>query len=277
MLKLTDIGEVIAKRELTLDGTKNVTVLIGKPQCFPEPTGWICAYRKIGIGVGRVKNAYGGDSVHALILALSMVGAELYCSGEYEAVRLTWDCGSIKGNLGFPVPPNIHDVLPASEREAAESGGHELKAAVAETAIGHFKDQIGSCRDARKVDPMMQLKNVGEVIAMRELTLDKDDRVTVLIGKPQQMPGSDDWYCPHQKLGIESNRVKYAIGVDPLQALLLGLSMAGAELYTSAEYEAGRLSWDCGAVKGDLGFPVPPGIQDIIPAGAGGTPPQPEK
>jgi hypothetical protein len=121
---------------------------------------------------------------------------------------------------------------------------------------------------------MLKLKSVGEVIATRELTLDKTQKVKILIGKPHRLPDGDDWYCPHQKVGMDSDRVKYAVGVDELQALLLGLSMVGVELYSSSEYEAGRLSWDCGAVKGDLGFPVPPSVQDILPPGAGGTPPR---
>lgn len=118
---------------------------------------------------------------------------------------------------------------------------------------------------------MLKLKDVGEVVASRDFTLDKTGKVTVLIGRPQQSPSTDDWYCPYQKLGIGPNKVKYAAGVDSVQALILALSMLGAELYCSQEYEAGRLDWECGAVKGDLGFPVPPNIQDILPPGAGGT------
>lgn len=82
---------------------------------------------------------------------------------------------------------------------------------------------------------MLKLKDVGEIIATRDFTLDKTGKVTVLIGKPQQFPGGDDWYCPHQKLGIGSGKVKYAGGVDPVQALVLALSMLGAELYCSRE------------------------------------------
>lgn len=114
----------------------------------------------------------------------------------------------------------------------------------------------------------MKLQNVGVVIATRELLLDGNQRIEVLIGKPEPCPDGIDWYCPHQVLGILSNKVRYAIGVDPMQALVLGLSMVGALLYTSDEYEAGRLTWDCGAVKGDLGIPVPPNIQDLLPGHA---------
>jgi hypothetical protein len=116
---------------------------------------------------------------------------------------------------------------------------------------------------------MLDLKDVGEVIASRVLTLDGTGRVTVLIGKPKQL-ADIDWYCPYRKVGIGSGNVKRAEGVDAVQALVLALSMVGAELYTSQEYDAGRLQWDGGAVKGDLGFPVPPNIQDMLPPGAGG-------
>jgi hypothetical protein len=117
---------------------------------------------------------------------------------------------------------------------------------------------------------MLELKNVGEVIASRDLTLDETITVTVQIGKPQQL-ADIDWYCPYQKIGIGSGKVKRAEGVDPVQALAFALSMLGAELYCSQEYEAGRLSWDGGAVKGDLEFPVPPNIQDVLPHGAAGS------
>jgi hypothetical protein len=111
---------------------------------------------------------------------------------------------------------------------------------------------------------MSDLKDVGEVIASRQFTLDKAQSVTVVIGKPLQC-GDIDWYCPYQKIGIGSGRVMRAQGVDAVQALVLALTMLGAELYCSKEYEAGRLSWDGGAVKGDLGIPVPPNIQDLVP------------
>ena len=116
----------------------------------------------------------------------------------------------------------------------------------------------------------MNLENVGLVIAERELTLDADQKVQVLIGKPERSPDGVDWYCPQQIVGIRSGSVRYAMGVDPVQALVLALCMVGAELYASAEYEAGRLSWDCGAVKGDLGFPVTENIRDALPKGMTG-------
>jgi hypothetical protein len=99
---------------------------------------------------------------------------------------------------------------------------------------------------------MLELKDVVEVIAARDLTLDETGKVTVLIGKPQQL-ADIHWYGPYQKVGIGSGKVKRAEGVDLVQALVLALSMLGAELYCSQEYEVGRLSWDGGAAKGQSG------------------------
>jgi hypothetical protein len=116
----------------------------------------------------------------------------------------------------------------------------------------------------------MNLKNVGTVIAARDLLLDGGQNVQVLIGNPERLPGSDDWYCPNQIVGIGSGTVNCVAGVDAMQALVLSLQMVGAQLYCSAEYEAGRLIWECGAVKGDLGLPVPENIRGVLPKGKSG-------
>jgi hypothetical protein len=112
---------------------------------------------------------------------------------------------------------------------------------------------------------MMKLDNVGDIAASRELMLDGEQMVQILIGKPERLPDHDDWYCSHQIVGIGSGEVKRIWGVDSVQALVLSLQMVGAQLYCSAEYAAGRLSWECGAVKGDLGLPVPENIRDVLP------------
>ena len=113
----------------------------------------------------------------------------------------------------------------------------------------------------------MKFDTVGEIVATRELDLNGGQKVKVLIGKPQTISNEVDWYCTYQIIGIGSGDVKYAGGIDPVQALVLALSLAGAHLYCSAEYEAGRLSWDCASTKGDLGFPVPNNLKDAVPGG----------
>lgn len=106
---------------------------------------------------------------------------------------------------------------------------------------------------------MMKLESVGEVIAIRRLCLNDDEKneVFVTIGKPQPFSDSPDYYCPFQingLLGRES--VFYAGGVDAIQAIQLAMKMIGALLYTSDEAKQGRLRWTGGS-NGDLGFPSP--------------------
>lgn len=119
-IELENVGVVIAARELTLDGNQKVEVLIGKPEPRPDGIDWYCPYQTIGRGLGKVHYGIGVDTVQALVHALSMVGAELYCSEEYREGRLTWDCGR-NGNLGFPVSESIRDVLPDGRQPYDES------------------------------------------------------------------------------------------------------------------------------------------------------------
>jgi hypothetical protein len=105
-LIFTDVGEVIAERELfLLDENPPLTqirVLLGKPRPFPENNNsYYCPIQILGIGDQKVRYAGG---VQALELAIQMIGYELHlkvnktCGG-----RLRW--ASAKGvDLGFPLP-----------------------------------------------------------------------------------------------------------------------------------------------------------------------------
>ncbi|HEY0105574.1 MAG TPA: hypothetical protein VGB91_05770 [Rhizomicrobium sp.] len=104
---------------------------------------------------------------------------------------------------------------------------------------------------------------LGTIIAERELSTPDGLRVIARLGKPRQFPSSEDFYCPYQILGVGSQSVRRAGGVDAMQALQLALKMIGADLYTSDEYATKRISWNDSR---DLGFPVPDSIQDILPA-----------
>jgi hypothetical protein len=111
----------------------------------------------------------------------------------------------------------------------------------------------------------MKLNDVGAVIATRELSLLAGKKVTVLIGKPEKFSGAEDYYCPYQILGLGSERVRYAGGIDAVQALELTLKMIGTDLYTSQEAQGNELSWNGGQKSGDLGFPVPNVLSDLPP------------
>jgi hypothetical protein len=109
----------------------------------------------------------------------------------------------------------------------------------------------------------MQKIELGEIIATRTIHLiDDSRRITIKIGKPIQFLDSPDYYCPYQITGLGNDNVKYAGGIDAVQALLLTLQKIGIDLYTSNEAIANRLSWE-GDEKGDLGFPVPDSLIDL--------------
>jgi hypothetical protein len=111
-MKISDLGTVIASRELDLFEKPRVSIEIGKPEAFPQGGGYYCPYLISGLGDGAVRHAGGEDSVQALELALKKIGATLYTTPEARAGLLTWDCARTAGDLGFPVPDSIRDLAP---------------------------------------------------------------------------------------------------------------------------------------------------------------------
>jgi hypothetical protein len=104
----------------------------------------------------------------------------------------------------------------------------------------------------------MDVRDIGEIIATRKLRLlgEKEREVTVLIGKPKQLPDSESYYCPLQIAGIGSEKILCAYGVDAVQAIQLAMEQIGIRLYASKEAKAGQLRW-LSEEEDDLGFPVP--------------------
>jgi hypothetical protein len=110
----------------------------------------------------------------------------------------------------------------------------------------------------------MKLDSVGDVIAIRELflTSNPSNKIVVTMGKPQPLPDAlgDDHFCPIQIVGIGSETVKYAAGVDAFQSIELGFKMIGIELAYLNSKHSGQLRWE-GDEHGDLGFPFPEAFQ----------------
>ncbi len=111
----------------------------------------------------------------------------------------------------------------------------------------------------------MKLDTIGTLIATRELLLSDAKKITVKIGKPKKFPDGKDYYCPYQIKGLGDGQVRYAGGVDAIQAFQLTLTKIGTVLYTSDEAKAGQLKWNAGQTKGDFGFPVPDVLRDLLP------------
>ena len=101
---------IIASRSLRLrQGSTDIQVPVRIFAPENNNTDWTCEY-EIGWPDGTRKfAARGADSVQALLLALNMVGSELYTSDHHKAGNLI-ALDSWKG-YGFPVPKNLRDLL----------------------------------------------------------------------------------------------------------------------------------------------------------------------
>ena len=105
----------------------------------------------------------------------------------------------------------------------------------------------------------MELDSVGPVIAERELTIRDSGRVVrIEIGAPAKFLDGNDYYCPYRIIGLGDGPVRYAGGIDSIQALLLALRLVAATLLASEEAKSGTLMWE-GDEQGGLGFPSVPG------------------
>lgn len=93
----------------------------------------------------------------------------------------------------------------------------------------------------------MDLKSIGEVIATRKLWVTDQQGgkhvITVLLGKPEPFSDSSNFYCAYQLLGIGSEKIRYAAGVDGIQAVELALKAIGHELLASSGAKSGNLRW----------------------------------
>ncbi|HUY20010.1 MAG TPA: hypothetical protein VNE82_17300 [Candidatus Binataceae bacterium] len=106
--ELKDVGEVIAERTLILERRnkrrKKITVLLGKPQMFPEGNpDYFCPFQVLGLGDDEVRCAAGVDAFQAIQLAQVGIGSHLH----FRYRRRLGDgfYWLEKGdNLGFPEP-----------------------------------------------------------------------------------------------------------------------------------------------------------------------------
>jgi hypothetical protein len=70
---------------------------------------------------------------------------------------------------------------------------------------------------------VVESDDLGEIIAVRELSMVEDGKVDrkveISIGKPRLFPDSGGYHCPFQIAGIGGEEIKYAAGIDAIQAL----------------------------------------------------------
>jgi hypothetical protein len=112
-LELDSVGEIIAVRQLALNGKYAVTVTIGKSVQYPTGNpDYYCPFQITGIGRENIRYTSGVDAIQALHGALQVIGTYLYTSSEYKSGSLRWFVGDESRNLGFPVTENVRDLLP---------------------------------------------------------------------------------------------------------------------------------------------------------------------
>jgi len=89
-----------------------VPVRIFAPQL--DASAWSCSFEIGWPGEARRATAFGFDSVQALVLALQMIGAEIYTSDYHKSGTLNWDdpkTSDARRGYGFPVMASIRDKL----------------------------------------------------------------------------------------------------------------------------------------------------------------------
>ena len=81
---------------------------------------------------------------------------------------------------------------------------------------------------------MPEIKEIGVVIASREMTLRFDDgkkeKLTLKVGMPFEFGENYDWCCPYELCSETSKRLRGMFGIDALQALQLTMKTLKAEL-----------------------------------------------
>jgi len=104
----------------------------------------------------------------------------------------------------------------------------------------------------------MKLDSVGDIVAIRELSLKGEsgvsESVQILIGKPGPFPDSTGYYGPFQIVGLGSVEIHYAAGIDAIQALQLVMPMIGITLRFLNHKVGEGLRWE-GGEESDFGFP----------------------
>jgi hypothetical protein len=106
---------IFAKRLLSLREKgidQDVPIRIFAPTS--DGVEWVCRYEIDWPDGHRERAIHGADSVQALLLALKMIGFDLYTSEAHKTGRLMWEAAG--QGYGFPVPVNARDLLVGEDK-----------------------------------------------------------------------------------------------------------------------------------------------------------------
>ena len=101
---------IVATRSLKLrDGSADVKIPIRIFAPEKNDNDWSCRYEIDWPEGTEVMKAWGLDSVQAIILALQMIGADIYTSTYHKSGKLMFEA-PVRG-YGFPVPDSLRHML----------------------------------------------------------------------------------------------------------------------------------------------------------------------
>ena len=106
---------IIATRILKLrngNAEREVPIRIFAP--VQEETDWSCRFEVDWPDGTLIRAAIGIDAVQALILALRMIGTQLYASDYHVAGNLAWEAQGL--GYGFPVANAFRDLLVGDDK-----------------------------------------------------------------------------------------------------------------------------------------------------------------
>ena len=105
---------IIATRLLVLNsGNREADILIRIYAPEKAQVDWMCRF-DIGWPEGKAERwGTGVDAVQALVMALQMVGVEIYTSHHHKSGRLRWLADG--EGYGFPVSNNARDLLEGND------------------------------------------------------------------------------------------------------------------------------------------------------------------
>jgi hypothetical protein len=106
---------VILKRVLKFDvNGREIDVPINIHQPVDQEDCWQCDYEIDWPNASKRSKAYGVDSIQSLLLAMQIIGAELYASEAHRSGKLKWDRPG--GGYGFPLHAGMRDLYEGDDR-----------------------------------------------------------------------------------------------------------------------------------------------------------------
>src|ERR1041385_5108566 len=107
---------IIAMRRLVLrDNHRDIEIPVRIHAPEKSKVDWICRF-EIGWPEGKAERwGSGVDAIQALLIAMQMIGAEVYASSQHQSGRLEWlEAGR---GYGFPVSDNIRNLLVGDDKQ----------------------------------------------------------------------------------------------------------------------------------------------------------------